>query len=95
MKIEFKNDENGYFKWLAANPHGFVLNVRAIPDSKYVVLHRASCGQISSTKRSPGAYTCNAFRKWGGKSIEELRAAAKREGRQDGTFSKRCKLCQP
>ena len=95
MRIEFKNDETGYFKWLLANPNGYVLNVRSDPDSQYVVLHRARCGMISSTKRSTGAYTSKSFRKWCGESIEELRSAAKREGRQDGTFSKCCKLCQP
>lgn len=95
MKFEFKNDENGYFSWLSAHPYGYVLNVRSIPDSKYVVLHRASCEQISSAKRSPGAYTCNDFRKWCGESVEELQTGAKREGRRDGSFSKRCKLCKP
>ena len=95
MKIEFKNDEDGYFSWLSANPNGYVLNVRTMPDSNYVVLHRTSCGMISSTKYEPGAYTERNFRKWCAESIEELRPAAIREGRNDGSFSKRCGLCKP
>ena len=51
--IEFKNDEDGYFAWLTAHPTGFVLNVRANADPDYVVLHRASCGTISSDKLTP------------------------------------------
>ena len=93
--IEFKNDEAGYFSWITSHPRGYVLNVRSEPDPTYVVLHRARCGQISSTKREPGAYTERNFRKWCGESMEELHLAAKREGRPDGTFSKRCGLCKP
>ena len=54
--IEFKSDEKGYFKWLAAHPSGYVLNVRSEADPDYVVLHRASCGSISSQKQKPGAF---------------------------------------
>lgn len=92
---EFKNDETGYFKWLSSHPNGYVLNVRSEPDPTYVVLHRASCGSIASTKRASGAYTCKGFRKWCADSTDELQFAAIREGRSDGTFSKRCGLCKP
>ncbi len=93
--IEFKNDEDGYFAWLTAHPTGFVLNVRHEADPDYVVLHRASCGTISSDKLTPGAYTSRGFRKWCAEEVNDLQPAAKLEGRQDGTFSKRCGLCQP
>ena len=95
LMIRFKNDENGYMAWLAEHPEGYVLNVRKEPDPKYVVLHSASCGSISSTKRADGAYTERSYNKWCADSIEILRKAAKREGRSDGTFSKRCGLCCP
>ena len=93
--IEFENDEAGYFAWLAGNPNGFVLNVRSKADPEYVVLHRASCGSISSQKPATGAYTCRGFRKWCANGVADLRIAAKKEGRLDGTFSKRCGLCRP
>ena len=93
--IEFKDNEKRYFEWLAAHPDGYVLNVRSKADPNYVVLHRASCGSISSSKPAPGAYTCRGFRKWCAETILNLRVAAKKEGRQDGTFSKRCGHCRP
>lgn len=93
--IEFKNDEDGYFAWLRAHPTGFVLNVRAKTDPNYVVLHRASCGMISSDKRAPGAYTSKGFRKWCAANLNDLEAAAMQEGRRDGSFSKRCGLRKP
>ena len=91
--VEFKNDDKGYFAWLMAHPAGYVLNVRREPDLDYVVLHRATCGTISSRKRSDGAYTCKGFRKWCSDQLAGLAGAAKLEGRKDGTFSKECGLC--
>ena len=93
--IEFIDDDEGYLVWIASNPDGLVLNVRRNSDSNYVVLHRAICRSISTDKREPGAYTARSFRKICATDISELRAAAKREGRGDGSFSKRCSLCQP
>jgi hypothetical protein len=93
--IEFKNDDEGYLSWLTGHPSGFVLNVKAKANPKYVVLHRASCRLISSDKLQPGAYTSNDFRKWCAEEVKDLQSAAKLEGRKDGTFSKRCKRCQP
>ncbi len=93
--IEFLDDDEGYLSWIAANPDGLVLNVRRMTDPNYVVLHRASCGSISTDKREPGAYTTRGYRKVCAASVAELQLAAKREGRRDGSFSKRCGLCQP
>jgi hypothetical protein len=90
-----ENDDQAYFAWLAANQNGYVLNVRSTSDPQYVVLHRASCASISNPKLSDGAYAGRSYRKWCGNSIAELRQAAKREGRGDGSFSKECGLCQP
>ncbi len=93
--IEFLDDDEGYLAWIAANPNGFVLNVRRMADPDYVVLHRANCGSISTDKREPGAYTTRDYRKICAASVAELQRAAKREGRSDGSFSKRCGLCRP
>ena len=93
--IEFHNDDEGYLSWIAINPDGLVLNVRRMADPDYVVLHRARCGSISTDKREPGAYTTRGYRKVCAASVAELQLAAKREGRGDGSFSKRCGLCRP
>jgi len=92
--IKIYNDDAEYFAWLAARPDGYVLNVRRISDPDYVVLHRASCGTISSDTVDPGAYTCRNYLKWCGSTSNELEEAAKLEGRADGSFSKRCNLCE-
>jgi hypothetical protein len=92
--VEFRDDEAGYLRWIAANPDGFVLNVRRTPDPNYVVLHRATCGSIS-TPRGPGAYTCRAYRKICADDMHELQFAAGKEGRRDGSFSRRCGVCNP
>ncbi|MFC1720048.1 hypothetical protein ACFL00_02790 [Pseudomonadota bacterium] len=91
--LEFKNDDEGYFAWITTHPDGYVLNVRAKPDPNYVVVHRASCGSISSAKLGRGAYTSNDFRKWCSDDLIELQFAAKKEGRKNGTFSKKCPHC--
>ncbi len=93
--LVFNNDEKKYLDWIQKNPRGYVLNVRKKPDAEYVVLHRASCGLITSDKREYGGYTMRNFRKICCTNIDDLRIVAKHEGRKDGTFSKRCKLCKP
>ena len=52
---EFVDDDEGYLGWIAANPTGFVLNLRSGPSHNYMVLHRATCWSISSS-RIAGAY---------------------------------------
>ncbi len=39
----FFNDDDGYLRWLAQNPDGFVVNSNRVPVSSYLILHRASC----------------------------------------------------
>jgi hypothetical protein len=93
--IEFSNDDTGYIAWVTANPDGFVLNVQRNANPNCVILHRARCGSISSGKRAAGAYTAREYRKICAGNVAELQRAARREGRSDGSFSKRCGLCQP
>lgn len=93
--IQFDNDGQSYFAWLSGHPNGFVLNVRKRYDPSYVVLHRASCGTISSSKLVEGAYTERKLNKWCADTIDALRPAAKREGRADGSFSQQCGQCRP
>jgi hypothetical protein len=90
--IEFRDADEGYYAWLTTHPDGFVLNVRRQPDAKYVVLHRAFCPSIAR-RRAAGAYTGHGFRKICADTSEQLKSAAQREGRGDGSFSKRCGLC--
>ena len=91
--IEFQDDDHGYLKWLAEHTDGYVLNVRGRPDRGYAVLHRPTCSTISNRTHAPGAYTSRGYRKYVAEDVADLAAAARREGRSDGSFSKRCAFC--
>ena len=93
MTIRFENDDRAYVEWLRDSPSGYVLNIRATPDPGYVVLHRATCGSISSDRRAADAHTGAGYRKICSNDIDELARAAKAEERSDGSFSKRCAHC--
>ena len=44
----FVNDD-GYLRWLAQNPDGFVVNSNRVPVSSYLILHRASCNLVNTS----------------------------------------------
>lgn len=92
---EFVDDEEGYLAWLINNPEGYVLNLRRRIPPDNVVLHKATCGGISSLKRKPGAYTCRGYRKICEATIEELQFEEIRQMRKDRKFFKRCGNCHP
>jgi len=93
--IEFRNNDPGYLAWTAGHPNGFVLNVRRLPDPQYVILHRAICKSISNDWQASGAFAGRGYRKICADNVPELQLAAKKEGRKDGSFSKRCGFCRP
>lgn len=93
--IRFCKNDEGYLAWTAAHPDGYVLNVRHLADPTYVILHRASCKTISNARQGPDAFTGRSYRKICAATVVELRPAAEREGRSDGTFSKLCGKCSP
>jgi hypothetical protein len=39
----FKDDDEGFFEWLDANPDGYVINTNRKPTPNYLVLHVPSC----------------------------------------------------
>jgi hypothetical protein len=39
----FKDDDRGFFDWLADNPGGYFINAERRPKRNYLVLHRPSC----------------------------------------------------
>ena len=50
--VQFVDDEDGYLRWLAENPSGFVVNSHRSPVADYLVLHRASCRWINTGARN-------------------------------------------
>lgn len=97
--IEFNGenarDDAAYFRWLKEAPNGYVLNLRRGPSSSYIILHRARCPTIANRSQVPGAYTERKYRKICAENLDDLRNAARREGRPDGSFSHECYTCSP
>ena len=58
--LTFENDDDGYLRWVDANPDGFVINASKSPTpSSYCKLHAASCNSITTPKRTN--YTTNQY----------------------------------
>ncbi len=97
MFVIFKNDDDGYLKWLQENQSGFVVNTRErIIDPDYMVLHNASCKQISKYPnmiQNPGGFTERDYIKICSDSINGLSEWVRNNGRLDGSFSKECGNC--
>lgn len=87
---KFIDDDRGYLDWIDRNPQGFVVNTYKNPSSKYLILHRATCGTISTSKRT------NWTRKYYIK-ICSLRRTELEEwaNREVGENPKPCKVCNP
>ncbi|MHC5536829.1 hypothetical protein ACYOEI_00985 [Singulisphaera rosea] len=46
--VQFVDDEQGYLRWLAENPNGFVVDSFRVPTGNYLKLHRTSCKLINT-----------------------------------------------
>ena len=91
--IRFCSDDLSCLAWTVAHPDGYVLNVRRVADSGYVILHRARCASISNKRQAPDAFTGRNYRKVCALTVTELRRAAEREERIDGVvFEAMCFL---
>lgn len=53
----FENDERGYQSWLAANPDGFVLNIRGSLNPVDARVHSAACRTISGSPPRGSTWT--------------------------------------
>ena len=92
----FDGDDAAYQAWLAAHPHGYVLNVRRSLVPGYMVLHRADCHSIGKyhERSKPGGFTERGYLKVCADELVDLRAWVRRHGRPDGSFSKQCSRCR-
>jgi hypothetical protein len=94
--IHFSDDDEAYLSWAAANPRGYVINLRRRFDPTYVVLHRANCPSILRYPRMetrPGGFTARDYTKLCGNSETELRSALRTMTGRETPFSKRCARC--
>ena len=94
---EFLYNEAGYLTWIKAHPGGFVLHTERNRNPHYMILHRASCPQISeyTPKMRPGGFTERDFIKICALDVTCLSEWVSRHGRPDGSFSSLCWVCHP
>lgn len=59
----YVDDDDGYLAWLAANQYGWVVNAYRVPDSRYLILHRATCHTITGTPARGSTWTEGDFSK--------------------------------
>jgi hypothetical protein len=87
---KFVNDDEGYVRWLEANPHGFVVNSHRRPVGSYLMLHRATCKHIQPPAQTN--FTTNDYIKTCANDQTSLTEWAAREV---GGSLKACKACKP
>ena len=77
MAVEvFQDDDAGYEAWLAAHPHGFVVNALRAPTSSYIKAHTARCLHITELHTGYTTWTYGSYIKVCGTSVDELDAWA-------------------
>jgi hypothetical protein len=54
---QFVDQDTAYRSWIAAWPHGYVLNCERSPRADYLVLHRATCSSISELQPGMNTFT--------------------------------------
>jgi hypothetical protein len=86
----FIDDDDGYLRWLAEHPAGYVVNSYRRPCSTYLVLHRASCPHISTAARTN--WTTTGYIKICAAHRERLATWARQE---TGEGPKGCGVCKP
>ena len=55
----FDDDDAAYLAWLAAHPHGYVVN--AARNGHYRILHRATCGTITNGPPNGDTWTAGQY----------------------------------
>lgn len=90
--IEFRDDDESYVNWLAANPDGYVANILRSHSASSARLHRSTCRTISGQNPHGGPWTAAKYVKFCAKQLSELDEWAVR---QLGQPIPVCKICCP
>lgn len=77
----FDQSDRQFLAWSRANPAAFVANTTRGSRSRYFVLHRASCPQLSQydSMRRPGGFTARSYIKIASDSLSEVREWGRRQ----------------
>ena len=92
MAVEFRDNDEGYLRWLDGHPAGFVLNTARPAGADYLFLHRATCGTITGVPARGRRWTTGPYQKICADSRIELERWAKENTRGAPTP---CSLCKP
>lgn len=84
------NDDDAYLRWIEENPDGYLINAARKPKANYIVLHKSSCGTMSSSERSN--WTTTDLLKVCSNDIEELKEWALET---TGGTCQSCQICNP
>ncbi|WP_212844906.1 hypothetical protein [Catellatospora sp. IY07-71] len=90
MARTFHDEDAAFERWRDSHPDGFVVNHDPIPKASYVVLHRADCVRLRSSR---GSNWTRTYGKTCAERLEDIEAWA------DATVATRdihlCGFCQP
>lgn len=89
---EFVDRDADYERWLAAHPHGFVVNTTRSPSAGYLVLHASTCRTISGQPANGKSWT-HDYIKVCADAVSELDRWA--QSITGGGQIHRCGLCHP
>jgi hypothetical protein len=87
----FRDDDQGYAAWLAANTRGYVLNIQRALHPSDARVHHAGCRTITGTPPRGRTWT-GPYIKACSLSLPELDACALAHA---GSAITRCGTCQP
>jgi 5-methylcytosine-specific restriction protein A len=89
----FEDDDEGYARFVAEHPSGYVGNMTSTRRPTYFVIHAATCTSItpgSSRSNGPGAFTGHDYRKVTADRREEIVQWASENGFVELRYCRRC-----
>ena len=90
---EFIDDDDGFITWLKAHMNGYVLNTSRQPNTRELVLHRATCAHLPLHSTRGKAWT-NQYIKICAPDISTLQQWADRHFLRHTPLT-RCAACKP
>lgn len=93
MASKFRDDDSAYLAWLESYPEGYVLNTEPSPNPKYLILHKASCGQLHRKDPRQQGKT-HAYMKVCAMEVVDLQQWVERHVAESANLA-HCGICRP